>query len=207
MSITFAGQSGWFMPRLSAFPFTGTAWGSARVAKPDSSAGLREMNQGGFESMVRAYSADLFRFAYWRCHNRWQAQDLVQETFVAAWKARESLRDASAAKAWLFSILRNEHARTFQRKRLDLVDVELDDLHIAGNSGELERVELEQCLRALPANYREPLLLQVLGGFSGKEISAILEISEQNVMTRLTRARQALQKLALPRGEASWSES
>lgn len=165
------------------------------------------MNQSGFESMVRAYSADLFRFAYWRCRNRWQAQDLVQETFVAAWKARDSLRDPSAAKAWLFSILRNEHARVFQRKRLDMVDVELEDLQISGNSRELERVELEECLRALPANYREPLLLQVLGGFSGKEIAAILEISEQNVMTRLTRARQALQKLALPRGEASWSES
>ena len=68
------------------------------------------MKQNSYEMIVRAYSADLFRFAYWMCRNRWQAQDLVQETFAAAWRARDSLREESAAKAWLFSILRNEHA-------------------------------------------------------------------------------------------------
>jgi RNA polymerase sigma-70 factor, ECF subfamily len=154
------------------------------------------MKQCEFDALVRAYSADLFRFAYWLCRNRWQAQDLVQEALIAAWKGRDSLRDRGAAKAWLFSILRNEHVRVFQKKRLDMVDTELEDLDIASESGEIERVELEECLRALPENLREPLLLQVLGGFSGKEIAALLNISEQNVMTRLTRARQALQQLS-----------
>jgi RNA polymerase sigma-70 factor (ECF subfamily) len=156
------------------------------------------MNQAGFEMLVRAYSSDLFRFAFWLCRNRWQAQDLVQETFAAAWKSRDGLRDSHAAKAWLFTILRNEHARVYQRKHLDMTDVELDDLPVASNDNALERVELEDSLRALPENYREPLLLQVLGGFSGKEIAGMLDISEQNVMTRLTRARQALQRLASP---------
>jgi RNA polymerase sigma-70 factor, ECF subfamily len=154
------------------------------------------INQSSFDALVRAYSADLFRFAYWLCRNRWQAQDLVQETFVAAWKGRDSLRDRGAAKAWLFSILRNEHVRVFQKKRLDMVDMELEDLDVASEGSEFERVELEECLRALPENFREPLLLQVLGGFSGKEIAAMLNLSEQNVMTRLTRARQTLQQLS-----------
>ena len=207
MSIVCAARLGCLLPHLSLDSSAGAGWGSNRVAKHDSSNGVRGMNQSGFEVMVRAYSSDLFRFAYWLCRNRWQAQDLVQETFAAAWKGRESLRDNSATKAWLFSILRNEHVRVFQRKRLDLVDVELEDLPIAGDNSELERVELEECLRALPETYREPLLLQVLGGFSGKEIAAMLNISEQNVMTRLTRARQALQKLAAPRSEAASQES
>ena len=64
------------------------------------------MKQNSYEMIVRAYSADLFRFDYWMCRNRWQAEDLVQETFAAAWRARDNLRDESAAKAWLFSILR-----------------------------------------------------------------------------------------------------
>jgi RNA polymerase sigma-70 factor, ECF subfamily len=154
------------------------------------------ISQNAFDALVRAYSADLFRFAFWLCRNRWQAEDLVQETFVAAWKGRQSLRDRGAAKAWLFSILRNEHVRVFQKKRLDMVDMELDDLDVASQGDELERVELEECLRALPENLREPLLLQVLGGFSGREIASMLNLSEQNVMTRLTRARRALIQLA-----------
>lgn len=206
MSIACAARLGWRLPHLRLDSFTEAAGGSIRIAKREPSGRVREMNQSGFEAMVRAYSADLFRFAYWLCRNRWQAQDLVQEAFAAAWKGRESLRDNSATKAWLFSILRNEHVRVFQRKRLDLVDVELEDIAIAGGNSELERVELDECLRALPENYREPLLLQVLGGFSGKEIAAMLNISEQNVMTRLTRARQALQKLAAPRSEATSQE-
>lgn len=164
------------------------------------------MNQAGFEMMVRAYSSDLFRFAYWLCRNRWQAQDVVQETFAAAWRARDALRDESTAKAWLFSILRNEHARIYQRKRLDMVDAELEDLPNTVDGG-YERIELEECLRKLPDSYREPLMLQVLGGFSGSEIAELMGISEQNVMTRLTRARHALQRLAAPRAEPRFKES
>ncbi len=153
------------------------------------------MKQSTYEMIVRAYSSDLFRFAYWMCRNRWQAQDLVQETFAAAWRARDSLRDESAAKAWLFSILRNEHARVYQRKRFEIEDTEIDDLPATSFSGH-ERVELLDALNTLPEHFREPLLLQILGGFSGREIAATLGISEQNVMTRLTRARQALQRMA-----------
>lgn len=155
----------------------------------------RGLSQGGFDMMVRAYSSDLYRFAYWLCRNRWQAQDLVQETFEAAWNARDSLRDEGAMKAWLFTILRNEHARTFERKQLDIVDAELEDLPVAAPGSHTERVELENALQSLPENFREPLMLQTLGGFSGKEIAAMMGISEQNVMTRLSRARLALRRL------------
>jgi RNA polymerase sigma-70 factor (ECF subfamily) len=156
------------------------------------------MDQRGFETMVKAYSADLFRFAYWLSRDRWQAQDLVQDAFSAAWKARDSLRDESAAKPWLFTILRNEYARGFQRKRLDYTDADLEALQVSVPAQGQERVELENLLQALPESYREPLMLQVLGGFSGKEIGAMLRITEQNVMVRLTRARQALRRLANP---------
>lgn len=157
------------------------------------------MDHTAFEMVVRAYSADLYRFAFWLCRNRWQAQDLVQEAFAAAWKARDSLRDKSAIKAWLFTILRNEHFRVHQRKRLQMEQVELDELSQTESDGAYERVELEECLRALPENYREPLMLQVLGGFSCREIAQMMNISEQNVMTRLTRSRQMLQRLAKPK--------
>jgi RNA polymerase sigma-70 factor (ECF subfamily) len=160
------------------------------------------MDQQAFEAAVRTHSADLFRFAYWLSRNRATAQDLVQDAFMAAWKARESLREPSMVKSWLFAILRNEYARGFQRKRLDLADdQDLDELAWTGAVSGQERVELHDLLHALPESYREPLVLQVLGGFSGKEIADLLGITEQNVMVRLTRARQALRRLAAPDAE------
>lgn len=168
---------------------------------PNERAQTQDVNQRAFESMVRTYSADLYRFAYWLSRDKWQAQDLVQEAFSAAWKAFDSLRDAQSVKPWLFSILRNEFARTFQRKRLDIEDTELEELPVAVPAHGQERVELENLLQALPESYREPLMLQVLGGFSGREIAQMLSISEQNVMVRLTRARQTLRRLASPDGE------
>jgi RNA polymerase sigma-70 factor (ECF subfamily) len=163
------------------------------------------MDDTAFEMVVRAYSADLYRFAFWLCRNRWQAQDLVQEAFAAAWKARDSVRDKSAIKAWLFTILRNEHYRVHQRKKLQMEEVELDELSRTEGNNAFEAVELADCLQALPENYREPLMLQVLGGFSCREIGEMMNISEQNVMTRLTRSRQMLQRLAKPKARTGSS--
>ena len=78
-----------------------------------------------FEQVVRAYAADLFRYLYWLCRDRAQAEDLVQEAFARAWSARGEQRDEKAVKAWLFTIARNEHARLYEKKRLD-VDTEAD---------------------------------------------------------------------------------
>lgn len=66
-----------------------------------------------FEQMVRAFGADLFRYAYWLCRDRFVAEDLVQDAFARAWKAWQQLREPDSVKAWLISILRNEHARRF----------------------------------------------------------------------------------------------
>jgi RNA polymerase sigma-70 factor, ECF subfamily len=150
-----------------------------------------------FESMVRAYSADLYRFAYWLCRDRPLAEDLVQEGFARAWKSWDSLQDEGAVKAWLFTILRREHARLYERKQFELEELELDELMACGTDG-IGQLEMREALFKLPATYREPLMLQTLGGFSGREIGAILEINEAAVMTRLTRARQALRKLIEP---------
>jgi RNA polymerase sigma-70 factor, ECF subfamily len=144
-----------------------------------------------FERTVRAWGADLYRFAYSLCRERFAAEDLVQEALARAWKGWEGLREPAAMKAWLFTIVRNEHARTFARKRVELVDadvyeLDLPDLSAAAGAGP------DAMLAALPLAYREPLVLQVLGGFSCREIAGMLETSEGAVMTRLCRARQAL---------------
>ena len=82
-----------------------------------------------FDTLVSAHSPELFRYAMGLCHNRDTAEDLVQETFLRAWRARADLRDGSAVRSWLYTILRNEHARLYERQRPDVHDpFELPDV-------------------------------------------------------------------------------
>jgi len=148
-----------------------------------------------FEALVHSYSAELYRYAYSLSRDRVCAEDLVQETFARAWSSWTRLRDTRAAKKWLYTILRNEHARLYERKRLDLLeDQDLDALEERGVTTVFERVEVREALERLPAGYREPLLLQVLGGFSCDEIAKIMQLTPGATMTRLSRARLALRR-------------
>lgn len=148
-----------------------------------------------FEGLARSYSTDLYRYAVWICGNDALAKDLVQETFLRAWRALDSLKDEKAAKSWLITILRREYARTFERKVPQFTDVDavvVEDKDELGPDERTERDLLRQGMAALPPRYREPLLLQVVMGYSCKEIAQELEISKSAVMTQLFRAREKL---------------
>jgi len=148
-----------------------------------------------FQAVVKSYSAELYRYGYWLSRDRFVAEDLVQETFARAWSGWDSLRDPRAAKTWLYTILRNEHARLHERKRLDTTaEQDLDALEDERLDSVSEGLEMRQSLHALPVQYREPLLLQVLDGFSCEEIAKMMNLTVGAVMTRLSRARMALRK-------------
>ncbi len=152
-----------------------------------------ESAQVRFEALVRTYSSDLYRYAYWLCQDKNMAEDLLQETFLRAWRALESMREERAAKAWLITILRREHARQFERQRPKFEDVDSHSLAAWDNDDKrTEAVILRRAIAALPMEYREPLILQVLGGYSTGEIGDILELSRGAVMTRVFRAKQKL---------------
>jgi RNA polymerase sigma-70 factor (ECF subfamily) len=161
--------------------------------------------QRAFETLVRAHAPDLYRYAYWLCRDRFLAEDLVQETFARAWKAWDSLRREESGKAWLFSILHHEHARLYEKKRLETEALDPEEV-LAGVERDMEAgISLRCALERLPQAYREPLLLQVLGGFSCAEIGALLSLSEANVMQRVSRARKALRGL-LEQDATRWKE-
>lgn len=147
-----------------------------------------------FEQAVRAYSADLYRFAYWLCGNRHAAEELVQEACLRAWKSWVALREPAQAKAWLMTIVRNEYARGFSRKRNEANLDEMDETQLPSIPSFEAGLEIAQIVGLLPHAYREPLLLQVLGGFTCAEIAGVLGTTEGAVMTRLTRTRQALRQ-------------
>ncbi len=161
---------------------------------------LEDVNtrQRQFEALTRAHAADLYRFAWWLCGHEALAQDLVQETLLRAWKNLKALRDARAAKPWLLTILRREHARVYERKRLDIVELQenvADQANWSDPVRQGQADELRQAMYRLPEKYREPLLLQVLGGLTCDEIAAELGIKPGAVMTQLFRARQQLKTL------------
>ena len=159
-----------------------------------------DQERSKFEHVVRAYSAELFRYAYWLCRDRFTAEDLVQETFTRAWQGWSGLRDDRAAKGWLYTILRNEHARLHERKQLAIdPDRELNELMDSSGANAFNAFEMRDMLVALPETYREPLMLQVIGGFGCAEIATMMGITEGAVMTRLTRARQAVRRLIDPK--------
>lgn len=154
-----------------------------------------------FDALARQYADDLFRFGVWLCGDHALASDLVQETFLRAWKALDSLKDAGAAKSWLITILRREYARTFERKVPPLTDI--DNVVVAEEmelppEDRTERDLLRKAMLALDEKYREPLILQTVMGLSIAEIASQLELTESAVMTRVFRAREKLKDALQP---------
>jgi RNA polymerase sigma-70 factor (ECF subfamily) len=153
--------------------------------------------------LLEFFRPDLKRFAYWLSRDRSVAEDIAQETLLRAWRARDTLKDPAALRSWLLKIARREHARLYERKRLELVN--LDDClaeasleHESGGATEGPDAELSvlrEAILKLPMEYREPLLLQVIGGFSTAEIARELGLTLTAVLTRLFRARNKLRAL------------
>lgn len=150
-----------------------------------------------FNELIAAHMDDLYRFAYWLCGNRSVAEGLVQETLIRAWKSIDRLKDAKAAKGWLLAIVRREIARRFERKQLDVADVPTEGLAVthADYDTTIEGFVLRRALDQLPPEYREPLLMQTIHGYSQKEIAEHLGISDAGAGTRLFRAREKMKAL------------
>jgi RNA polymerase sigma-70 factor (ECF subfamily) len=150
-----------------------------------------------FDRLVAVFYKDMFRYAAWLCRDRSIAEEVVQEALLRAWKSLDALRDDSAAKQWLLTIVRRENARYFERRRLETVDI--DNL-TASQSAMLaetpneELDELREAMYELEDDYREPLVLQVLMGYSTNEIAEMMGLKQGAVLTRLHRARLKLKE-------------
>jgi len=151
-----------------------------------------------FGQLLESLRPDLVRFAYWLARDRSVAEDVVQEAMLRAWRARLELKDAAAARHWMLTIVRREHARLYERKRLitvDLTDVIAREDAALARAGDGELLDLRSAILRLPDDYREPLVMQVLGGYSTAEIAKELNLSTPAVLTRLFRARNRLREI------------
>ncbi len=156
--------------------------------------------------------ASLFSTAMRLTSNRADAEDLVQETYLKAFRSYHTYSEGTNLRAWLFRILTNTHINRYRSKQrrpeeTDLDDVEefylyrrLRDRADQGQSAEEELMkmfsegEVISAVESLPENYRVAVLLADVEGFAYKEIAEILQIPIGTVMSRLHRGRKRLQQ-------------
>lgn len=160
------------------------------------------------------FAPQLFSTAMRMTHNRSDAEDLVQETYLKAWRAYGSYQEGTNLRAWLFRIMTNTFINRYNAAKRRPTETELDEveeLYLYRRLGAFDHSrispsaedqmmelftddEVKNALEELPEQFRLPVLLSDVDGFSYKEISEMLEIPIGTVMSRLHRGRKAMQK-------------
>jgi RNA polymerase sigma-70 factor (ECF subfamily) len=157
-----------------------------------------------FATLCEVLRPDLLRFAFWLGRDRQLAEDVVQEALLRAWKSFDSLGEEGKARSWLLTIVRREFARSFERKRFEVTDLdalvaaEADVLAAEDDAG---LAEMREAIFRLDDEYREPLVLQVMMGYSTQEIADQMGLQQGAVLTRLFRARARLRQELRPDAE------
>jgi RNA polymerase sigma-70 factor (ECF subfamily) len=179
-------------------------------------------DQADFADQAMPLMDGLYSAALRMTRNPSDAEDLVQETYLKAYRAFHSFQEGTNLKAWLYRILTNTYINIYRAKkrRPDETDLEeVEDLYLyrrlgglegatAGRSAEEELLdhltdsEVKDALEALPEQFRMAVLLADVEGFAYKEIAEILDIPIGTVMSRLHRGRKAMQKQLYEFGRA-----
>ncbi|HTU49361.1 MAG TPA: sigma-70 family RNA polymerase sigma factor [Acidobacteriaceae bacterium] len=155
-----------------------------------------------FDDWVRQYHRLLYGIAYWWTGSRSDAEELTQEAFFQAYRSRSGLRDIEAVKAWLVGILRHCYAQ-MSRKGHGKIEVSLDEMRdefgdfnpAAISAPDMSQaLALHQSLDRLDERHRLPIVLFYFQDLSYREIAEALELPIGTVMSRLSRAREMLQK-------------
>lgn len=154
------------------------------------------------------YLDALYGYAMVLTRNHAEAEDLVQETYVRAMPAMNRLRSESNVKGWLFKILRNVWLNNLRKRRTapeitwsDVEDGLVGDIAESSKDSygafvsKIEREQVQAAIQALPANFREIILLREFEELSYDEIAGLLECPIGTVMSRLARARSKLRVL------------
>jgi RNA polymerase sigma-70 factor (ECF subfamily) len=164
-----------------------------------------------FESSIWPHLRGAYNLARWRVGNQHDAEDVVQESFIKAFRAADRIR-GNDLRAWLLAIVRNT-AFNHMRSRKSKAEIgwaehlpEPAD-HAAGPESSLleeeRRIRVRSAIERLPMEFREALVLQEIEGLPYKEIAWVLKIPVGTVMSRLSRARKLLMQDLIPDEEES----
>ena len=150
--------------------------------------------------LVKHHYAMLYRYAYRMCGSAPDAEDLTQEVFCTAQAKLDQLRDKSAARGWLCTILRNCYLRSARaHRRLSLIaweDGTLDEAEAPPPPDDkIDPQRLQEALDELPEDFRTPLVLFYFEEFSYREIAQQIGVPIGTVMSRLARGKTRLRAM------------
>jgi RNA polymerase sigma-70 factor (ECF subfamily) len=157
-------------------------------------------DQERFAEDTEQFMGSLYSAALRMMRNPSDAEDLVQETYLKAYRGYGSFREGTNLKAWLYRILTNTFINAYRARRRHPEETELEEVEAAGRSSEDEVLEamtdeeVKRAVESLPEAFRMAVLLADVEGFSYKEIAEIMDVPIGTVMSRLHRGRRALQK-------------
>ena len=175
-----------------------------------------------FTELAMPHMQALYTAALRMTRNPADAEDLVQETFLKAYRAFERYEDGTNIRAWLYKILTNTFINSYRaaKRRPEKADVDdVEDLYMYRRLGDLPNAgtgrsaeeevlshftddEVKQAIESLPESFRIAVLLADVEGFSYKEIADITDVPIGTVMSRIHRGRKALQKALMNFAEA-----
>jgi RNA polymerase sigma-70 factor (ECF subfamily) len=160
----------------------------------------KRIAQEDFESAALPHMNDLFRTARRVLRNQTEAEDVVQETFLQAWKSFERFELGTNCRAWLYKIMfhviqhnrRKRFSFNLRSTRDDNVELEASLVYEPPVPQELTDEDVIAAFDRIPTQYREVMVLADVQGFSYKEVAETLSIPAGTVMSRLNRGRKLL---------------
>jgi len=170
----------------------------------------KSSNKTLFEKELLPHVNALQTFAYHLTYNHEDADDLVQETYMKAYRFIDKYEEGTNAKAWLFKILKNAYINEYRKKvkqptKVDFEEIvayhDTDDDRISGYSDLREEIflhmmgdEVTSAINSLPLDFRTVILLCDIEGFTYEEIASIIDVPIGTVRSRLFRARNLLKE-------------
>jgi RNA polymerase sigma-70 factor (ECF subfamily) len=171
-------------------------------------------DQAQFAELAMPFMDQLYSHALRMTRNAADAEDLVQETYLKAYRGFGGFQEGTNLRAWLFRILTNNYINAYRKKQRRPDESDLDDVEdmflyrrigggdaaILGRSAEDELfehitdAEVKEAIEDLPEQYRDAVLLADVEGFAYREIAEILDVPIGTVMSRLHRGRKRLQQ-------------
>ena len=184
-----------------------------RIEEDFSLQALQNGDPAEFARVVEANSGYIYRLAMKMLQNPQDAEDILQETFIKAYKAFPNFDGRSKISTWLYRIATNEALMFLRKKRPDTISVEVPREDDAEDMKPVQIIDwcclpedefmsdeakkyLDESVDQLPENLKMTFILRDIEGLSTRETAEILEISETAVKTRLHRARLQLREIS-----------